>query len=568
MGIQCLTQLAESHPILETFTLKKRKIVIDGSSLYRFLYFKVNLDGSHGGDYIGFKDVTCQFFQALEACEIEAYVLLDGGADRDDKKIPTQICRLEYKVEKVSRIVNRRAEERDGVLPPLIKDVFKQIMRERNVAFAQCFGEADPEVVSLANKWQCPVVSHDSNFYIYDLSLGLLPLLHFDWQGKKDNEIKAKRYRASIFCDHFEINSVLLPVFASIAGNDYSRLEDRGWFLRKYPGDRSKTWQLDRLRAILWFLSGTLATQEAQVQNQQQAVNFVLKETGHYTAEKCHELIYSSDLYSKVPACTIDSFFDDNGNPPVKPEYLNVLPDWMVLPLMQGRQTSFFIDVLRLQRMYLGSQVENINLHSSHSASGQIRQYLYWLLVREQGFVTEYDRKPGELKVEEKRVSPIRPNALKEDNLPLNRLNQAPQETCLAVLVEALHVPFPNPDLNNIPNDLKLPVCVIHFWKKNCMDISNCYVDALLLGAVYGERLKQSDDGIFQRKMTKKRKMAETEERLDLAVAHAYSQWQSRLKDSLQLNQLLGSPLPEPGISWYGITRCLLLCMMQLVFEQ
>lgn len=37
---------------------------------------------------------------------------------------------------------------------------------------------------------------------------------------------------------------------------------------------------------------------------------------------------------------------------------------------------------------------------------------------------------------------------------------------------------------------------------------------------------------------------------LDLGVAHAYSQWQCCLKESLHLNQLLCLPLAEPQCAW------------------
>ncbi|XP_035529120.1 protein asteroid homolog 1-like [Morone saxatilis] len=64
---------------------------------------------------------------------------------------------------------------------------------------------------------------------------------------------------------------------------------------------------------------------------------------------------------------------------------------------------------------------------------------------------------------------------------------------------------------------------------------------ALLLGISNGEALRQRAALQIQNEYCK--------QKLDVRVVHAFNQWQSCLKDSIHLNQLLGFPLPEPQIA-------------------
>ena len=77
--------------------------------------------------------------------------------------------------------------------------------------------EGDPDIASLAAKWNCPVISDDSDFFIFDLKAGYVPLKYFRWQS---GTLEAKLYTADTFCAHTKIEEDLLPLFASLLGND------------------------------------------------------------------------------------------------------------------------------------------------------------------------------------------------------------------------------------------------------------------------------------------------------------------------------------------------------------
>lgn len=167
MGVQGLTTYVEGNRnFLQDVKFRDSRLVIDGCSLYFRLYFTHGLDQQHGGDYDAFTCLLNQFLSALAACNIQPYVVLDGGIDPSDKKFPTLRQRLQSKIreaDSLSRGCN------GSVLPILTRDVFIQVLSQRGVPLVQCPAEADWEIACLAHQWNCPVLTNDSDFYIFDL---------------------------------------------------------------------------------------------------------------------------------------------------------------------------------------------------------------------------------------------------------------------------------------------------------------------------------------------------------------------------------------------------------------
>ncbi|XP_065325732.1 protein asteroid homolog 1-like [Pelmatolapia mariae] len=231
MEVSKLKKMIDDLCLCEEVNIEKTGLIIDGAALYYSLYYNSDpkLDQRCGGDYPGFKDEVCNFFKTLQVCEVTPYVFLDGGSDPDKHK--TLVYRRKDTEEKAKTIATTKPEDavpkRCNVLPPLVKDVFIEILKEKGIEFKQCLGEADPVIVSAANQKQCPVLSIDKDFYIFDVHKGFLHLDNFEWKSKKDDKIPAKLYTRSKFYQHFKLDPALMPVFASIAGNDYSRLQDK-----------------------------------------------------------------------------------------------------------------------------------------------------------------------------------------------------------------------------------------------------------------------------------------------------------------------------------------------------
>lgn len=84
MGVQGLTTYVEGNQhFLQDVKFRDSRLVIDGCALYFRLYFNYGLDQQYGGDYDAFSRLLSEFLSALAACNIQPYVVLDGGKDAD-----------------------------------------------------------------------------------------------------------------------------------------------------------------------------------------------------------------------------------------------------------------------------------------------------------------------------------------------------------------------------------------------------------------------------------------------------------------------------------------------------
>ncbi|CAI5689150.1 unnamed protein product [Oreochromis niloticus] len=521
MGVLKLEDLIDQIASLcAEVNIEKTGLIIDGAALYYSLYYTSDpkLDQRCGGDYPGFKDEVCNFFKTLQDCEVTPYVFLDGGSGSEKRE--HLVSRLNNKLKKAKTVAESEPDivpKGCNVLPPLVKDVFIEILKEKGIEFKQCLGEADPEVFSDANQKQCAVLSIDKDFYIYDVHKGFLHLNNFEWKSKEDGKIPAKLYTRSKFCERFHLDPALMPVVASIAGNDYSILEDRGRFARESssPGEYS----IKRLDGMLSFLSKVNLDGLNDSQKRERALSEALKHVGK-KENQTFKLAIQKYVQPEKPSST--------------------LPSLVRKKVESGELTTFVINVVDQKTILLTPLVEDFSQRSSYTAAYRIRQYFYGLLTGGQ-MCTEYDRDGKEIK--DKRVPSILLSSDEQEQLQLQRLHKAPKDLRRRVFEEALQVQ--TSALENIPDQLKLPVCVTVFWFKRLQhhpkpETVHC-LHALLLGFVFNPNSPEDE---FERKM--KALKDEGVSNWQPRVAHAFSQWQCCMRQSLHLNQLLCSPLPEP----------------------
>ncbi|KAM4600398.1 single-strand DNA endonuclease ASTE1-like [Polymixia lowei] len=535
MGVQGLFTLIEGNSqIYEDIHFRNSKLVVDGNNLSYLLYFDTGLDRRHGGEYDTFEDVIEKFIKALRDSEIELYVVLDGGTDSSERKFETLRKRAEDRIQQAH---NAAMGQEERILPPLAKAVFKQTLAKLDVSLAQCIGEADQEIASLASEWRCPVLSNDSDFYVFDLPAGFLPISHFQWKAvsHRGNQtfIPCKRYTTSSFCTFFKIERRLLPVFSAVAGNDYVKLRDMGLMVRweKYaPVGRGK---LSRLEGLLRWLR--------DFQRPEDVLRTLPDLLGHMSRQKLAEVRDGLSLGMEgyqLPPSSLQSFFSDGTAPPLPPEARGMVPDWAHLPLTQARLNNDLLDVLLLKRMPLTTAVDHGDQPSANLISRPIRQVMYGLLlgVRDGVQVEELDREG--LRLARIPVRPVLSGGAQQLNL--DSLHEAEPSVRLRVCLETLGVN--ETTLTGLPAHLRLPVAVTRYWLQKASPRPDPkLVQALLLGM---------EDGEIRRQREATRGLPEDTDRMDLGVAHAYNQWQASLKDAIHLNQVLNFPLPEPQIAW------------------
>lgn len=239
-------------------------------------------------------------------------MLMDGGTDHTDKKLETVTKRAEDRIQKAHRAAE--SGEKAHILPQLANIVFKQTLARLDVPMAKCFAEADQEIASLAREWQCPVLSNDSDFYIFDLPAGLLPISHFQWEGLvqrgSQSYIPCKGYNISSFCTFFSIQRQLLPTFAALAGNDYVKLQrmDSSISWGQYAPTGSKAVRLEGLTRWL-----------RKFKQPQEALEGALELMGELTTKKKVKVQQSLALGMQeyeLPPSTLTRFFMHGTAPP------------------------------------------------------------------------------------------------------------------------------------------------------------------------------------------------------------------------------------------------------------
>lgn len=273
-------------------------LVVDGSGL----------DQNHGGEYAAFEELIEKFVKALRDCEVAPYVVLDGGSDHTDKKLETLTCRAADRIRRAHHAAQTGVQTK--ILPQLVKLVFRQTLARLQVPVAQCYGEADRQIAALAREWECPVLSNDSDFYIFDLPAGLLHISHFQWEAVErsgsHSYIPCKSYRTSSFCSLFNMRCQLLPAFASLVGNDYVNLRRM---------ETSISWIPSHLEGLLCWLRGFHLPQEA--------LDAVLGLMGELSRERQEEVLQGLHLGMQeyqLPPSSLKMFFVHGTAPPFPAE--------------------------------------------------------------------------------------------------------------------------------------------------------------------------------------------------------------------------------------------------------
>ncbi|KAM5230904.1 single-strand DNA endonuclease ASTE1 isoform 1-T17 [Hipposideros larvatus] len=567
MGIRGLMSFVEDHSneFFSDLKLRDTKIIIDGYALFHRLCFNSNLELRCGGDYDSFADVVQKFFESLFACNICPYVVLDGGCDISDKKLTTLKDRAKEKIQ----VAHSLSIGGGGyVCPLLIREVFIQVLIKLQVCFVQCFSEADRDIMTLANHWNCPVLSSDSDFCIFDLKTGFCPLNSFQWRnmntikGTQNYYIPVKCFSLDALCHYFgNMNKALLPLFAVLCGNDHINLPMMERFLsqvRLPPGAAScKGRRHHRVLGLLNWLS--------HFANPTEALDNVLKYLPRKDQENVKELLCCSmEEYHQSPV-KLQDFFQCGTY--VCPEALNLgLPEWVRVALSKGQLAPFISDALVLRRTFLHTQVENMQQPNAHRISLPIRQIIYGLLLNASSHLESmfWNSLPPQTFSEVERInkniktSIVDAVELPKDHSDLSKLTELSLGKRQLLLLETLKVK--QTILDPVPALLKLPIAVSCYWLQSTEAKAKLHhLQALLLGMLMGplhaminspdkDHLRREDGAkMLYEKLQRMKTRPGT--RLDLDTAHVFCQWQSCLQMGMYLNQLLSTPLPEPDLT-------------------
>lgn len=433
MGVPGLTTYIsnDSERYLEYYALHDSYLVIDGNNICCQLYmWYAKCNCAFGGDYDKYAQCVGDFFDKLLRCNVTPLVLIDGGCE--DKKLKTIVSRTKQKIEIASNYT-LSSQQRSKFLPLLLREVFKDVMNEKGIRYAQCVFEADNTIAAIARILNCPVLSYDSDFYIYGslyIPFNTLEINVVPNPSGRGYMKRCKIYHVDkLFRMYYGLNQSLLFLAAILLGNDYVKQHTFRNFFRHLPrmgGKRYNNEQQRRINIIFHWLRkrnlneaviGILS--KLQKQERKHVLNTI--ETiinGYINAplSVLHTLGVPAEIFSKANMQNVHKMYKFEGDiynltyveektnekevsdeeETEDKEIVNILkekelvsneslvdnlPKWFINEFKQSRFPSYFIDLI-IRKLYVcPTQIEDPLHDSSIVVSLKIISVIYGLLI-------------------------------------------------------------------------------------------------------------------------------------------------------------------------------------------
>ncbi|XP_063420828.1 protein asteroid homolog 1-like [Mytilus trossulus] len=377
MGVQGLTTIVNKNAatLLQDTIIAKTKLVIDGDSLVYFLYQNSDLNLTHGGDYDDYADIIKAFFSDLRSNQISPYIVLDGGYETDRRKHETHVRRARERICK-SREIN---SSETSFAPMLSRLTFLEVIGTMKIPFVVCDFEADHDIATLANAFKCPVLSNDSDFFVYDLIKGYIPLdTLFVSESCCIGKVYYAKYMQKVF-PGLQISR--LPVLAVTLGNDYIGRKNLHKFYSALPDDPSLgDLTVIQRKAIRWSIGASLDDDLSRLEDSlpETLRRFVKISLEMYSDTQCFESFDLVQYFSNKKTNTTDKLKESHRT---------------------GKIPVCAQNILKLQEIFLLCEVENISRKRSiHRSTLRLRKAIYAVLLgNAETSIFEYDRYGGSL---------------------------------------------------------------------------------------------------------------------------------------------------------------------------
>ena len=634
MGVRGLSTFIDNNQkLLRVSKLHDTKVIIDGNNLYHFLYYQYHVVHQYGGDYDHFSRKCKRFFSLLSKCGVEPIVVFDGGYGPDDRKLPTILTRMRDRRSTAESVCKTGHGK---IIPILAIETFRLVLVELNISHVACDFEADDEIATLANDLNCPILSNDSDFFVYDLKGGYIPLDYMNLTLCVYNEVTSeecictkdkvlsnyefrylpvKFYHRDRLAELFINKSAfVIPLFATLLGNDYLNTADLAQFYAMLQNPRSSTKYFfspksqGRLGSLIQWLN------ENENSDLDMLVDFVVDNSGKKEDDLREEICRSVQSYSMAghySSVNLKIFLDkSNGetNMPAKFEqpvidyHDNKLPTWFVERLRKCEIHPNVQNAVVLHRVVLPCQVEIISDPSTYQCSRGIREVTYGMLFQsdahtsdvlsQDNCVVEYDRDQKNTK--KIYIAPAEAVA-HYDCLPtltsLLDLSVQDRQLLLLCVLGLSKENFMSCKDSGFNDDFVLLIAIMSYWMNHAMPkVSSAHLDSFILGMIilHVKVLKWIDERksigleyvepdlykqITQAFYDSSDKQIEKLERniekyfekpqhsskfpTNFKIVHGFSQFQACLRDTINLNQLLLCPFTQINPSF--VLNCTLL---------
>ncbi|CAL8101961.1 unnamed protein product [Calicophoron daubneyi] len=247
MGVRGLSSYISGNAgNFKEYELHNSLLVIDAENYINYCYRSSPLLRHYGGEYMDFTVYVRIFLKLLGKCRITPIFVFDGCHDKEGTKLDTLLRRNMDRIQDLKRFLLHAQAPLDpdtisdvpDILPKLTNTVFVEILRECNIYHVACEREADVHIAELAALLDCPLLSNDSDFYIFrppnPENYRYIPLNSLSSQCKRAGTrcpscVAASMDCFSLSCSVFvpggpslkRVCPSLLPLLAVLVGNDF-----------------------------------------------------------------------------------------------------------------------------------------------------------------------------------------------------------------------------------------------------------------------------------------------------------------------------------------------------------
>ena len=524
MGIPGLTTFVD-----ENFSGKwlkyeaKGHLVIDGYSLCHSLHALFNIDWIHGGQYWSFRHHLLHFFNALRTSGVVPVVVFDGIDSKREKEQVIWKRRREW-VKRIRETILNEHRHTQGILPVMSIEVFREVLEELQIPLYFVDGEADPDTVAIANYYHCPVVAQDSDYYMFNVEAGYIPISHLNWEGKP---VTGDMFTLQQFSSIFGFSDPkLCRMIPSIIGNDFlSDLydnvlkQDITLSTQSTVGHSRSTAKVERVvRYTARFHSVPELLEHVSTLEGGSGLRHAL--ANNFKKAEC--------MYNIMHTITEDQLMTHTD---LNTTGGNEIPEWVLRQYRCGYFVSGLMEILVLGQSFLRIVTDNPHESTAQQCSRDIRQSIYAILapLMTGDKVSEIVRFEADLRKENVSCSV-------DLQLPsIGNIHELRTPERIQILCDVIHIdPLV---LESFERRWKLVVAASCYWARKCSP-SYHIIKSLILCLLFCSR-----DNNPESLLPRGRSVREDRSGKWMNALHKFSIWQCVYHDVMKLNNILLNPL-------------------------
>lgn len=501
--VQSAGNLLRPHKLQNTY------LVIDGKNIS----FQLHLNHSKGqeffgGDYDSYARHVTEFFEALLKCNITPIVVFDGN--NEEKKLNTNFDRYEKRLRAAASYTPALAGPGDSAVFPLfLRTVFTDVINKLDILVYRCEFAADNDIANLAKELNCPILSQDSDYYIYDVLY--LPYNSFNATPIKNNSTLEYYLHCDLYSCKYFLNSYPglrwehMTILATVSGNDYIESEEFETFYNKLCKQRGRA---ARMKNVINFLKNkSFESALSQIMNylpivdkkkiaKKIAENIIGYKYTESLIPKCLDIpnfkkdpSLNTDICGKLDTLVYTTFknyfsidiFEEDKITEISQSLQSVdinktAPAWFLLKNQTCVYPAPVFEIAFSIMYFLPAILEDLGNISAHSISYNILSAMNKMMTQ------TLKGKEVPLKVVCRQnnrpiISKYQMDTYKKDIVYLKDIPSLTKDEKLVVLFEVLGFRLEKDELllalKEIPSDWHLFLICVIYWKKNAISVIN-----------------------------------------------------------------------------------------------